>query len=42
MTPKVADIEQHHKKTGDSRKKGIIDVCAKSDPWIAYHGKLSQ
>ena len=29
---KEVDIEQYHKKAGDSREKGMIDICAKSDP----------
>ena len=29
---KEVDIEQYHKKTGDSRKKGIIDISPKSNP----------
>ena len=35
MPPKVfkeSDIEQYHKKAGDSQEKGRIDICAKSDP----------
>ena len=28
---KEADIEQYHKKAGDSQEKGRTDICAKSD-----------
>ena len=29
---KEADIEQYHKKAGNSQEKEIIDICTKSDP----------
>ena len=29
---KEADIEQYHKKAGDSQEKGIINICEKNNP----------